>query len=75
MPIYEYRCRECEREFEAFIMASAPQAACPDCGSEQLTRELSSFASRAGQSSGGYESSGPANGGGGCCGGACGCGH
>ncbi|HLH76849.1 MAG TPA: zinc ribbon domain-containing protein [Candidatus Binataceae bacterium] len=75
MPIYEYRCRDCEHEFEIFVMASAPAAACPDCGSEQLTRELSSFASHAEQSSSGsYEGSGPV-GGGGCCGGACGCGH
>jgi putative FmdB family regulatory protein len=74
MPIYEYRCRECDNDFEALVSASAPQAQCPSCGSEDLTRELSMFASRSDNSGGGFDFSGPGAGGG-CCGGACGCGH
>lgn len=72
MPIYEYRCCNCENEFETLVSVSAPHAQCPDCGSEQLTRELSAFASR---TSGGDDGGFASGGGGGCCGGACGCGH
>lgn len=33
MPTYEYRCRECGREFEVFQrMSDRPGAPCPDCG-------------------------------------------
>lgn len=34
MPTYEYRCRECGRDFEIFQrMSDRPGASCPDCGS------------------------------------------
>ena len=33
MPTYEYRCRDCGREFEVFQrMSDRPGAPCPDCG-------------------------------------------
>ena len=33
MPTYDYRCRECGRDFEVFQrMSDKPGAACPDCG-------------------------------------------
>ena len=33
MPTYEYRCRDCGREFEVFQrMSDRPSAPCPDCG-------------------------------------------
>lgn len=33
MPTYEYRCRDCGREFEVFQrMSDQPGAPCPDCG-------------------------------------------
>ena len=33
MPTYEYRCRDCGREFEVFQrMNDSPGAPCPDCG-------------------------------------------
>lgn len=33
MPTYEYRCRDCGREFEVFQrMSDHPGAPCPDCG-------------------------------------------
>ena len=33
MPTYEYRCRDCGREFEVFQrMSDPPGAPCPDCG-------------------------------------------
>ncbi|MYB07162.1 MAG: zinc ribbon domain-containing protein [Gemmatimonadetes bacterium] len=33
MPTYEYRCRDCGRDFEVFQrMSEQPGAPCPDCG-------------------------------------------
>ena len=35
MPIYEYRCLKCERQFELVRKFSdAPLSTCPDCGGE-----------------------------------------
>ena len=82
MPLYEYRCLECQHEFEALVPAGrADQAACPECGVGDVRRLLSMFAAPrgAGQAGGSpWEASGTAVGGegaaapGGCCGGACG---
>ena len=40
MPLYEYRCQDCEKPFEAFVTADR-KAACPSCGSEHLDKLLS----------------------------------
>jgi putative FmdB family regulatory protein len=42
MPLYEYRCRACSREFEALVRVQTTPA-CPHCGAEDLERLLSSF--------------------------------
>jgi putative FmdB family regulatory protein len=67
MPIYEYRCGECERTFEKLVAASDNGASsqCPTCG-EEAPKLLSMIAARTG---------GNAPAGGGCCGGggACAC--
>ena len=81
MPIYEYRCANCDRSFEAFVRPSDDSAQCPQCNGSKLTREMSTFASRSnGDSASAVASamanSGTSNGGGmtgGCCGGSCGC--
>ena len=41
MPIFEYRCSDCEREFEAFV-TTARAAACPSCHGQNLEKLLSS---------------------------------
>ena len=54
MPIYEYKCKNCEQRFEllrSFREGHAP-AACPSCGSEQTSRQLSVFAAPTGGESG-----------------------
>ena len=41
MPIFEYRCSDCEREFEAYVSADrAPE--CPACRGANLVKQLSS---------------------------------
>jgi putative FmdB family regulatory protein len=46
MPIYEYRCRQCETRFEHFgrTMAEANDVTCPECGSAQAEKLPSTFA-------------------------------
>jgi putative FmdB family regulatory protein len=81
VPLYEYRCAECEHEFETLVPAGrADQATCPSCGTDEVRRLLSLFAAPrgAGQVGGASAWGGAALGGdgaaapGGCCGGACG---
>ncbi|HSF15611.1 MAG TPA: zinc ribbon domain-containing protein [Vicinamibacteria bacterium] len=42
MPIYEYRCKTCEQEFEALILGKE-RASCPFCESSKLEKLLSTF--------------------------------
>ncbi len=49
MPLYEYRCRDCEKRFEEFVLgASRPR--CPSCESRRVEKLLSVFAVGAGAS-------------------------
>jgi putative FmdB family regulatory protein len=81
MPIYEYRCTNCDRSFEAFVRPSDDSAQCPHCNGSKLTREMSTFASRSNSDStaaaaSAIATSGTSNGftgNGGSCGGSCGC--
>ena len=41
MPIFEYRCADCERDFEAFVTADR-KAECPACQGSNLVKQLSS---------------------------------
>jgi putative FmdB family regulatory protein len=44
VPIYEYRCEQCEERFEEYLATStSPAPACPKCGAENPTRLLSSI--------------------------------
>lgn len=43
MPIYEYRCRACQHDFERLVRPG-DQPACPACASTDLERQLSLFA-------------------------------
>ena len=46
MPIYEYACRACGREFEALVRSETVPA-CPECHSTLLEKQLSVFATAA----------------------------
>jgi putative FmdB family regulatory protein len=43
MPIYEYECRRCGRQFEMLVLAGTV-AECPSCQSRELDQLLSGFA-------------------------------
>ena len=43
MPIYEYQCRGCGKEFEQVVLPKATPR-CPACAGEDLERLLSHFA-------------------------------
>lgn len=47
MPIYEYICLDCGREFEKLIRKSSDNSEieCPECHSSSLEEKVSSFAS------------------------------
>ena len=49
MPIYEYRCQDCNTKFEKLVRRSedAESLVCPQCGKNHLTTELSTFAAHA----------------------------
>lgn len=74
MPIYEYRCEDCDSSFETLVRPGHDEdAECPSCHGAHLSREMSVFAAH------GANGEMPAAGGGmtrggGCCGGSCGCG-
>lgn len=83
MPIYEYRCEPCNKQFETFVMTSSEPVACPTCQNAEVKKLMSTFASKVpggyndtsrGPSSGGAssEASAPAPKTGGC-GGGCAC--
>lgn len=44
MPLYEYKCLDCGSEFEELVRADQEQVTCPNCGSNETTRKLSTFA-------------------------------
>ncbi len=70
MPIYEYRCAGCGKDFERYVQKSATAVVCPTCQSGDVKRTLSIVAFK---TSSGFVSSAMPAGGGGCCGGGCAC--
>ncbi len=48
MPLYEYRCEQCLKQFEVTqsVHARVEDTECPFCQAQQATRLLSSFASK-----------------------------
>lgn len=52
MPLYEYRCPDCQGRFEVIqhLGTSAAETVCPACGARRVERQLSTFAVAAGGS-------------------------
>ena len=41
MPIFEYKCLECEQEFEHLLRTGGPDAICPSCFGGNVGRVIS----------------------------------
>ena len=54
MPIYEFQCQECGYPFEELVFSSSAisELSCPNCGSEDIRKKLSTFASKVSGKSG-----------------------
>ncbi len=49
MPIYEFVCNDCAHPFEELVFGSKiDDVVCPSCGSEQVKKKMSTFASKSG---------------------------
>lgn len=70
MPVYEYRCDACGKDFERYLATAAAAVACPGCASGAVKRKLSVVRFK---SEGGVATATMPAAGGGCCGGGCGC--
>lgn len=48
MPIFEFVCSDCGRPFEELVRSAAAVdvVACPGCGSQQVKKKISTFASK-----------------------------
>jgi putative FmdB family regulatory protein len=48
MPIFEYVCAECGKPFEQLVLNTSKvgEVTCPACHSQNITRKISTFASR-----------------------------
>lgn len=44
MPLYDFRCRACGHDFETLVRAQDPPPSCASCRSQDLERQLSTFA-------------------------------
>jgi putative FmdB family regulatory protein len=41
MPIFEYACKSCGKEFEALVRPNAEAPSCPACKSTELEKQIS----------------------------------
>jgi putative FmdB family regulatory protein len=46
MPIYTYRCQDCQHEFDELIMSASAEKdlRCPQCGCQSVERRMAAFA-------------------------------
>ncbi len=48
MPIYEYECTSCGKQFERLVLGSDEEITCPNCGAGSPKKLMSGFAHRSG---------------------------
>ena len=70
MPIYEFACQKCRKEFEELLFNTSETVRCPKCRSTRVKRLLSATAIK---SSGKFKSTAKAKGCSGCSGSCSGC--
>jgi putative FmdB family regulatory protein len=66
MPIYEYVCDDCGKQFEQIVLSQKQKVACPSCSSGKHTLQLSVFSAHSASSSSASADAAP--------GGSCACG-
>lgn len=66
MPLFDFTCQQCGKEFELLVMGGQ-RPVCPHCGSEELRKGLSGFSVRGGTKASGGSSAKCS----GCAGGSC----
>ncbi len=71
MPLYEFHCGNCDKNFELLVRSSKWEGTpCPHCGSKKLSKKLSVFAASVAPTASAAPACGmnPRGGGCGCCG-------
>lgn len=43
MPIFEYNCANCKRNFETLVFSKEEEVRCPYCGNSSIDKQLSTF--------------------------------
>lgn len=51
MPIFEYACKKCGKEFEELVRSASEKINCPKCDSGKVTKKMSVFAHKSGEKS------------------------
>lgn len=59
MPIFEYHCSRCRKDFEELIFGAESRVVCPSCGSRRVKRALSVFGMKSGTKFTASSGSGP----------------
>lgn len=76
MPIFEYVCKKCGREFEKLVPSASVKPSCPTCGEErEVAKKLSKFAAAVRETGCPSQAFCPSAKSGGCGCGHAGCGH
>ena len=48
MPIFEYRCDNCQEEFEQIVFSSKAKVKCPKCQGGKVSKKVSAFSFKSG---------------------------
>ncbi len=46
MPIYEYSCQNCKKDFEIFANINEEKPICPSCGSDKVSKKISKVSTK-----------------------------
>jgi putative FmdB family regulatory protein len=44
MPVYEFACKKCGKDFEELVFSQDEQVECPTCGGTDVSKKVSTFA-------------------------------
>jgi putative FmdB family regulatory protein len=48
MPIFEFHCQNCGKEFEHLVFRTDEEVKCPECGQESVNKLMSTCAAKVG---------------------------